>query len=281
MKSTHSYTDNWIVIGGSVAGQKHLQQNILCQDAHNYTELNGWGIAIVCDGAGSATYADIGATETTRIATIEIQNLVQQNKWIENATFPSQKEWNTIANQVAYGIYTKLQLFAIKNKYTLSDLACTIIVLINSPLGVLLFHIGDGRGAYCDTNKNWHTLFTPFRGEYANETVFITSAIWQDTDKYIGTNYIPNPITAFALLSDGVEKYCFHLNEKLGTIFVSKNEPYTLFLDPLIENIRALNSENTPTEMQELWLSFLQNGTIGLEQEEDDKTLIIGVSYLS
>jgi hypothetical protein len=51
----------WQYTAQSVSGRRHQQLGQPCQDAHRIT-LSGTTFAIVvADGAGSATYADIGA----------------------------------------------------------------------------------------------------------------------------------------------------------------------------------------------------------------------------
>jgi len=45
----------WFTVEASIIGKGHVQSGMPCQDENSITDLgNGWGLAIICDGAGSA-----------------------------------------------------------------------------------------------------------------------------------------------------------------------------------------------------------------------------------
>jgi hypothetical protein len=52
----------WLVVGDSIIGKSHIENNMPCQDYNHYEVINDiWGIAISCDGAGSASRSDAGS----------------------------------------------------------------------------------------------------------------------------------------------------------------------------------------------------------------------------
>ncbi len=52
----------WKIVSASVTGKSHLDQNLPCQDAHCHAVVQEVLLAAVCDGAGSATHSETGAT---------------------------------------------------------------------------------------------------------------------------------------------------------------------------------------------------------------------------
>ena len=63
---------NWILSGASVAGESHLKKGILCQDHFEIVNHNDKIISVVCDGAGSARYAQKGASLFSIFISLEI-----------------------------------------------------------------------------------------------------------------------------------------------------------------------------------------------------------------
>ncbi|NJL10448.1 MAG: protein phosphatase 2C domain-containing protein, partial [Calothrix sp. SM1_7_51] len=57
-----NFMPQWQVLAASVCGTSHLRNNQLCQDAHNYLVLpDNMLVAVVADGAGSASQGKVGA----------------------------------------------------------------------------------------------------------------------------------------------------------------------------------------------------------------------------
>jgi hypothetical protein len=271
----------WTTVYASVIGNLHIRENLPCQDACAIKDLGqGWGIAALADGAGAYEHSDKGARQVVNLAVQHFANEVHRNSWIEKQILPTEEAWTTIAVHTLKTIKEDLSVFSRQNNMTLESLSCTIIVLIYSPLGVLLTHIGDGRAGYLDAREEWHELMTPFRGEEANQTIFITSDFEEDITNKVESRIVEDAILAFCLLSDGCEKSAFECNlfDKQKNIYYDPNRPYPKFFDPNINAIKALEKQNkTQQEMNELWHSFLEVGNAQLRNENDDKTLILGV----
>ena len=54
---------NWVIAKGSSIGGRHIEDNLPCQDSNAvfYSPEMDYGIAIVSDGAGSASHSDLGS----------------------------------------------------------------------------------------------------------------------------------------------------------------------------------------------------------------------------
>ncbi|GAB4478669.1 MAG: PP2C family serine/threonine-protein phosphatase [Thermoflexibacter sp.] len=268
---------DWIVVWASAIGGLHAKENLPCQDACLVKNLGkGWGIATLADGAGSCENSHKGAEQCVQLAIQHFANLIHQKQWIEKNFLPYETEWKKLASEHLLLVKQDLQIFAQQNAITLDSLSCTLIVLVYSPSGLLLTHIGDGRAGYLNGKTEWHSLMTPFKGEEANQTIFITSEFAEN----IGVKLIKEEIQAFCLLSDGCEKAAFECNlfDKEKNIYYDPNRPFPKFFNPNILALKELEKQQkNQDEMNQLWQYFLMNGNAQLRHEPDDKTLILGV----
>jgi hypothetical protein len=122
-------------------------------------------------------------------------------------------------------------------------------------------------------------MITPYKGEYANETVFITSPIWEKgtTDQYIESRVIDEPVDAFVLMSDGCENVCYETvvydHEKYS--YQNKNKPFAGFLNPMLDAVHRMyiKGMDTPT-INHFLAEYLANDPV-FKEESDDKTLIL------
>jgi len=273
---------DWLVVGASVIGASHVKNNVPCQDSHAFEMLSDkQGIAIVADGAGSAENSHFGSAFVAKISAMNRFKELLKNWTMEDEnSFPSEKEWNEKAIQQFTLVYSDLQDFAKTNNYELKSLACTLIVVVFSHKGLLMSHIGDGRAAWQNLKGEWLHLLTPWKGDEANATIFVTSAIWDSPQKYIESRVVLQPPKAFALMSDGCETHSFECSiiDNNTQKWNDPNRPFERFFQPISDHLRnmALKKELYET-IQNQWVSFLNSGNEGLKNEPDDKTMIIGV----
>jgi hypothetical protein len=279
----------WIVVGESVIGRSHITSGKPCQDSHFFHSIDNssWGIAVVCDGAGSAENSDLGAKFiATNSLPKHIINHIKNEKWIGNNILPSPSEWQKAACTMLLTARADLNELANEKSIELSSLACTVIVLIYSPFGILVAHIGDGRAGYCDENGIWKSVIIPHKGEESNQTVFLTSKNWfQNTELKMSGVSIPEcrvvsgKPSAFVLMSDGCEQHSFEcsvIDSKDGS-WSDPNRPYEKFFSPLVQTLRTMITNPSFTDFQDPWKKFLEGGTEGLKNESDDKTMILGI----
>jgi len=274
-------SSNWLILGTSVEGKSHIIDNIPCQDAHAFTQLNeNWGIAVVSDGAGSYENSHLGSGFVVETSLTEFENVLNENNWHVNNILPTNEDWNLIAIKTLKNIKEKLYDFSVMENLEFKSLSCTVIVLIYSPIGLLVTHIGDGRAGYKDENDNWFSIITPFSGHQVGTTVFITTNIWNDVSYYIESNVINSKIKAFTLLTDGCELSCWECYQKseIDDNYFYPNKPFPNFFNP---NVNALlkmyNSKLNYSILNAKWENFIKTGNEKLLNETDDKTMILGV----
>ena len=269
---------SWLIVAHSAIGRQHVKKNLPCQDVHRIEVINTErGVAVVCDGAGSAKESRIGARIVAKQSAVLFKKLVAD----QSGCFPpSKEEWQKASHDALLKIAAFLKKFAVRTNRDFKSLACTVIVVVYDPHGVMISHIGDGRAAVCDWQGVWHAIMQPFRGEEANQTLFITSAAWRNNLAFMGCEIVNEPIIAFTLMSDGCENHAFRLNryDEAAGVYIQLNEPYARFFKPLTEQLLALDEQGyLPEQINLEWQDFIERGTAGLAREGDDKTMILGI----
>lgn len=277
----------WLVVGASAIGKTHLVSNLPCQDSYAYKDMNtDWGIVVLADGAGSAKYSELGA----KFVTEEILHRLEGNppimswinKWKCSHQAPLQKHWHALAKQQLKIVKKTLEELTTKKFGSDSKhFACTVIVVIYAQQGLLVTHIGDGRAAYCNEQGEWKAMLTPWKGEEANTTVFLTSDIWNtQLDQFIESQVINEKPMAFAVMSDGCEKHSFECSQFDPEThqWSDPNKPYGKFFHPLVNKLAEMRQHGmSKMEIEARWRAFLEQGTPGLKEEMDDKTMVIGI----
>lgn len=280
--------DNCLIVGASVRGKGHIQTSLPCQDNNKYTYLTkGWGIAVVSDGAGSASKSQIGSKIVVERATTHFVDVIKEMKWIEQNVLPSNEDWAQIAYSVLRRVYKDIADFAQQKNIAIKDLGATVIVLIHSPFGILSTHIGDGRAGYRNCDGEWHSIIAPHKGEEANQTIFITSQFWDRPSFRMSGRLIPESViirekvSGFTLMSDGCENTSWQISQidrNTGKV-CDPNQPFQKFFDPLTNTlIQFHNDKIEANKRAEAWHSFLDTSK-EFSKEIDDKTLILGIIY--
>ena len=276
------HCDDWTIVGTSVIGNSHISMNLPCQDSNKYVYIKqGWGIAITSDGAGSAKHSDVGSRIVVERGIHYFQSVIEQKKWIENNVLPTEAEWTSIAYATLKAVRDDLEIFSVTKNLDFKSLSATIVVVIHSPYGFLVTHVGDGRAGYKDDTGAWNALITPHKGEEANQTIFLTSDFWNLSYYVMSGVMVPESHVylckpqAFTLMSDGCEHTAWQCNmkdEKSGRYY-DPNKPFERFFNPLIDDL-VMESQD---DLKNRWSRFVISGNSSFMNEPDDKTMILGV----
>ncbi|MCB9299503.1 MAG: protein phosphatase 2C domain-containing protein [Lewinellaceae bacterium] len=271
---------NWLVVGASATGKSHSMMNIPCQDYFQAKSISrDWGIVACCDGAGSAKESHKGAQFIADKAVAFTWEMFDSNFWPDKKRLPSLEEWQEASVGILKKVVEGLENFARFEEVDPKSMASTLILLVYSPFGLLMMHVGDGRAGYKDQEGNWKAMLSPYKGKEANETVFVTSQIWDQLEEYVECQVIDDPPVAFAVMTDGSESHAFKTLTKddESQKYYDVNEPYPNFLNPLLMAVKDMSQAGMNTNQIEQELKrFLENGTRKLQDELDDKTLVIG-----
>ncbi len=202
----------------------------------------------ISDGAGSSARSDIGAEAAVQAALDTIQ---EELEYGEELNYDS---------GLAICDSARTRLFEISKGrgIPIRDLACTLLFAVFSEREAFFGQLGDG--AWLVTSGATIVPATwPFRGEYANETCFLTSPDWSSLFEF---QSVSGPIDSVAGLSDGIQGLVLHYQSR--TVF----EP---FFDPLLNVLRySLSPEKLTVPLQD----FLSTEEIR-NRTDDDRTLVL------
>lgn len=282
-------TQKWRIFHESLQGRDHLKASpaIPCQDNHYIEPIDdNWGVAVVCDGAGSHKYSHFGSKFVSEFSAKHLAEVIKNSQLYQKGIIPSENAWRDVCKTTVFMARQALEKYIDQQKVNYPDMTirnagCTLIIAVYSPVGLFVGHIGDGRAGYYDGNS-WQSMIKPFKGEYANQTIFINSDhIYADmenskdpTNPYLETRIIQADIKAFVLMSDGCEKGMYHIDEydeKNGKIR-EINRPINGF-STLAEELMSRNKDAATDYFHQV----LMEGNEPLKEEGDDKTLILAI----
>jgi hypothetical protein len=284
----------WRAIARSVKGTSHQKQNMPCQDYSNYKIIDHTIIGVVADGAGSAKYSDIGAklAVKTVLETFTEQNISNitelfnaessvsetENKvasaWTLNfrgrtdkkntatvtiAQSPSEQKAKRLFSNILNQVITALKEQAEKENYSIEDLACTLLIVIATPDGVTAMQIGDGFITVRHPEAPPQLLFPPDKGEYINETTFVTSANALTEMRVVVKPGQPEFICAS---TDGLERLAIQMSDWT---------PFAPFFNPLEQCLRETDNLE---ESNQYLVDFLTSDRLNA-RIDDDKTLFL------
>lgn len=253
----------WKAIARSAVGTSHLQQNMPCQDYGSYKVLNKVIVGAVADGAGSAKYADIGAklaVDTVLEYFTKFEAWLCQHKRFWQRNFPplSDQQATKIFAKAAKKVVAALKAQADAKGYSVNDLACTLLVVIATPTWIAAMQIGDGFIAV-RFHERVQVLFPPDKGEYINETTFVTSTNAFKAMRVCVHEAKPEFICA---ATDGLERVAIRMSDWT---------PFNPFFQPLEE---YLQETRNPEAEDEYLRIFLDSDRLNA-RTDDDKTLLL------
>jgi Protein phosphatase 2C len=243
----------WHVVAASVVGQTHLKQDKQNEDAYCLaSRLDGSLVLAVADGAGSASCGAEGAERATTFAL----------EFLSKIELPiTEESWQVLMQGTLQHVHNALETHATTQQKEARDFACTLLVSVLTPSRVVALQIGDGAIIGMSDEKIIR-LTRATHGEYASETVFVTS---QDYLEHCSCIIVPSETLAgLALLTDGLEPVAMNLQT---------GEPFVPFFMPLF---RFAGNEKDGYEKSQALSSFLTSERI-TKRTHDDKTLVLVV----
>jgi serine/threonine protein phosphatase PrpC len=250
---------DWQVIGAAVQGLSHQKLGLPCQDALEYRCLpDGALLVALADGAGSATRAELGARAAVQAALDSLTFSLEQGLpseccgWVELF-------WQTFASARAALIQLAEEL-----DESLRDFATTLTCLAATPDQLIVGQLGDGAVVARGADGLLETVTTSQRGEYANETYFLTQ---EQALEQVAIQVINLPVQALAVMSDGLTRLAL----KRPT-----NEPHLPFFKPLFDFVEARAPSNDGAQANETLAAFLASPRV-CERTDDDKALVLAL----
>lgn len=234
----------WKYLGESVIGTAHVASGLPCQDAHALAVVEDALIAVVADGAGSASRADLGAQRACASLLASASRAVSERQPLDA------RAWFETAR-------THLADLAATEKIDQRDLACTALLAVVTPEVALFAQLGDG-AIVATAGDTFRPIFWPEPGEYVNVSDFLTDAAMPE--KLLLTT--SEPVSELALFTDGLQRLALDYATRLG---------HPGFFNVLFGPLRlCADAEVLREPLRSLLLSPRINA-----RTDDDKTLIL------
>jgi hypothetical protein len=248
---------SWRAVGASVVGTSHVKTNQPCQDRLRW-ELIGTERLIVAlaDGAGSATYAEVGAELAVNTATAVLRKALEDDRRSR-----SDDEWKSLLRDGLASARTAVVAEAEKRQVRPRELATTLLLAVCETEFVAGAQIGDGGFVIGDATGGLSAVTRPGQSEYINETVFLTA---DDALEKPQLEVRRGAFTQVALFSDGLQMLALKLPDAT---------PHAPFFRPLLQFVeKATSIEHAGRQLA----AFLQSPRI-TQRTDDDLTLLLAV----
>jgi hypothetical protein len=243
----------WNIVAASVTGEAHLKQGKGNEDAFCLaSRLDGSLVLAVADGAGSASCGAEGAELATTFAL----------EFLSDVELPTTEEsWQALMQGAVQHVHERIEAHATTREKEARDFASTLLVAMLTSSHIVTLQIGDGAIVGMN-NETMSRLTKAAHGEYASETVFVTS---QDYLRSCSCVVMPTEmLNGLALLTDGLEPVAMNLQT---------GKPFAPFFNPLF---RFAGSEKSDNEKSQILSDFLASERIS-KRTHDDKTLVLAV----
>jgi hypothetical protein len=250
------------VIAHSEKGTSHIQRDMCCQDYGNYKVIKNIIIGAVSDGAGSARFSDKGAQVAVETALLRLEKWLlklkqKQPKLNWQKPIPEDKARKVFSATLKYVVNALAE--NVTNDCSLNDFACTLLVFIATPDWIAAMQIGDGFIVTRSENSDYQLLFHPDKGEYANETTFVTAFNAKDEMRI---KVLEGNQSFICASTDGLERLAISFQEW---------KPFSGFFKPFEEGIKIANILELEAKDIARWMISPEVNA----RTDDDKTMLL------
>lgn len=177
-------------------GRRHESAGVECQDAVAQKIGHSFGAIALADGAGTAKYSADGAQAvTTKVIEFLSANISELLACADV----------TAATQIIDVLLQELESKSVQLNCRTSELASTLLFFATDGKAYFAGQVGDGRIAVRNSNtKKWEPLLESQKGEFFNETTFVTSAGVHSSIQMARGDV--SSVSACILMSDGAEE---------------------------------------------------------------------------
>lgn len=242
------------VYSASVTGTGHLRRGIERQDQVFHRTEAGFSIAVVSDGAGSAPNSALGALVTTRTVTV-----AATWRLLQMACPPDAEALGDILTGATVAARRSLELMASQTGEPLGSYANTLLLAIQTESLLGAVQIGDGGIVVSDCQVGYRLFTSPQRGEYANQTTFITSRDWRESLELRVQEERPRNL---AMFSDGLQNL---------VIESATEQPFRPFFNNVFQ---WLEKQSDPRKAETELASLLRSPRV-TAKSDDDITLLL------
>lgn len=242
----------WNVLAASVIGTSHANSGQPCQDycRHQKFVANGrhYIALALSDGAGSASHSHLGSKIAVKTALRTIAEIAKTDgNFDKNAALDILKKSKQKVVQIAE-----------RQNLPPRQLACTLLFAVITQEESIFVQLGDG-GWVALAGSSLMPVTWPLRGEFANETFFLTSENHIENFQFEAVRF---PLDAIAGFTDGIQPVALNYAAR------SAHKP---FFEQLF---KVLKVSQEPEKLHTPLVDFLSVESLN-ERTDDDKTLIL------
>src|SRR5436190_15007856 len=162
---------SWRYAAASTLGTSHAKLGTPCQDAHTCEiVLSTTGepilVAVVADGAGSASRSQDGARLTCDFVANEVRAFCDAGGTVGDLTRETVNGW-------LERLQAEIAALAGAEDLSPRDFACTLVAAVLGEEHAAFLQLGDGAIVVSD-GDDYAWIFWPDQGEYENVTFFVT-----------------------------------------------------------------------------------------------------------
>ncbi|HZF68264.1 MAG TPA: PP2C family serine/threonine-protein phosphatase [Gemmatirosa sp.] len=248
----------WRVLAASVQGTGHATRGQPCQDSCAFhITRDGVLVAAACDGAGSAPLSAAGADVAARTAVSSCVDALVATSGRDGAR--GEHWWTQRLRCAAGTARDAVRHEAARRDVDPCDLATTLLLVLATAERVASLQIGDGAVVASGVDDAVVGVTTPERGEYINETSFLTSAGAVEAAR---VGEWRGPVAHVALTTDGLQVVALDL---------ASGMPHAPFFRPLFAHVRHAADLDTAAGDLATWLASPRLTA----RTDDDLTLVL------
>ena len=246
----------WRVLGASVAGTSHDKSGLPCQDAHGYRVLPG-GIVLLAaaDGAGSAARSAQGAAQAVETA---LDSLAEA---VAGQCPGSAAGWEPLFAGAYARARDDVEALAAGTGQPARAFATTLLCAVVTEHGLAVAQLGDGVAVAALDGGAWVLAAEPQRGEYANETYFLTQP---EALPKLAVSHYAEDTQAVVVMTDGLLRLVLDL---------PRGAPHVPFFSPLLSFAEGVSDD---ADGHAQLAAFLSSERVNA-RTDDDKTLVLAV----
>jgi hypothetical protein len=236
----------WRILGASVIGNDHIRGGLPRQDGLRVVLVADWVVLAVADGAGSARASDQGAQVALDAATEQAAMLLSDEEY---SLLPVEQ---LLARVFAWAGKRVMEHAAAARRPT-RDFDTTLAVALIGPTLAGFGQVGDAIIAVETVEGDVEGVAVGDRGEYVNETYFITRD--RELSQLSTASRFTSGLRGVVLSTDGLER-----------VAVQRRAPYEPFFQSVLRFAEA------PEASAAAVADFLMSVE---DRKGDDKTLLI------
>ena len=253
----------WSIAAAATVGERHIADGRPCEDAwtvrHHIFRGEPWLILAVSDGAGTAGRAQAGSACAVAAFADEAARCLYSD-----AGMTTERLRDCLgAARVALAVEAGLAGAHIR------DFACTLLGAVIGPGTAAFAQIGDGAIVLAaDEPGSWAWMFEPQKGEYANETSFLTG---EDSLTCASVAVLTDVPFEIALFTDGLENLLIKTQPERHVV--------GQFFDQMFPPVRRVVHPGLDEVLCDHLAGYLATPAIAA-RSDDDRTLILATCLL-